>query len=226
MTVYYKATRLDGFDFYTGKTINYADAVGGRVAVPNRRGKAGCCTNSVLHASDMPTETLIGGSWPCRLFEVTGRPVAQKDHKFGFRSLRVVREVEAWQALGPQGREVAALVERATRLTLDEAERLAAAWYAARGAARYAAEDAAWYAAGGAARYVARDAAGHAAWGAAWYAVRGAAGGAARDVARDVARALVVRDRIGDRFTQAHYDTLTGPWATAIGPAHPEDVAA
>lgn len=37
--------------------------------------------------------------------------------------------------------------------------------------------------------------------------------------ARDAALALVVRDLI----SKEHYDLLTGPWAQAIGPAHPDD---
>ena len=68
----------------------------------------------------------------------------------------------------------------------------------------HAAEDAAWDAARDAARAAARDAA--------WYA------------AGDAAWALVVRDLIGQHgFTQEHYDTLTRPWATVIGPVHPDD---
>ena len=63
------------------------------------------------------------------------------------------------------------------------------------------------------------DAARDAAWAAAWDAARAAA----RDAAREAARALVVRDQVGDTFTQAHYDTLTRPWATVIGPVHPDD---
>ena len=59
------------------------------------------------------------------------------------------------------------------------------------------------------------DAARAAAWDAAWDAACAAA--------RDAARALVVRDQVGDTFTQAHYDTLTRPWATVIGPVHPDD---
>ena len=40
----------------------------------------------------------------------------------------------------------------------------------------------------------------------------------------DAARALVVRDLIGRHgFTADRYRTLTGPWATVIGPAHPDD---
>lgn len=177
MNTYYKATRPDGRDFYSG-TVDYATALATgepiRVRTPEQATYS-CCTPDVLHASDVPTEALIGGSWPCRLFVATGRPVAQEGHKFGFRSLVVVREVEGWRALGPQGDAIAALIERARTLTYDEGRSLDAAW------------DAAW------------------------------------DAARDAARALVVHDLIGDRFTQAHYDLLTRPWASVIGPVHPDD---
>jgi hypothetical protein len=37
---------------------------------------------------------------------------------------------------------------------------------------------------------------------------------------------LAVRDLIGQHgFTQAHYNLLTEPWATVIGPVHPDDEA-
>lgn len=212
MKTYYKATRPDGLDFYSG-TVDYAAAVGGRVTcrTGETRKKYDCCTPDVLHAADVPTETLVGGSWPCRLFEVTGRPVAKSGHKYGFRSLRVIREVDGWQALGPQGREVAALVERARRLTPREAEQLAAAWVAAASAAWVAAADAT------------RDAAGDAAWvaagDAAWVAAADAAWDAAAGAARAAAWALVVRDLLDTH----HYNTLTLPWATTIGPVHPDD---
>ena len=59
--------------------------------------------------------------------------------------------------------------------------------------------------------YAARYAAGYAAWDAAGYA------------ASDAAGALAVRGLIGDTFTQTHYDLLTKPWASIIGPVHPDD---
>lgn len=37
------------------------------------------------------------------------------------------------------------------------------------------------------------------------------------------ATALLARDLIRDRFTQEHYDLLTGPWRKVIGPVHPND---
>ena len=124
---------------------------------------------------------------------------------------------------GPQWQPIVVLVRRAAILTSAEAKALDAARAAAWDAALDAALDAARYAA----RYAARDAALDAAWDAARAAARdaarAAARAAARDAARDAARALVVRDQVGDTFTQAHYDTLTRPWATVIGPVHPDD---
>ena len=212
MTIYYKATKLDGTDFHSG-TVDYAAALesGERIDIgaAARRLPAACCTDTVLHASTVPTETLIGGSWPCRLFEVTGRPVAEEGHKRGFRSLRVLREVDAHLALGPQGVEVATLIERVRRMSPREMD-----------AVRLAVTLAAWDAAGAAGRYAAILAARLAAWDAAWdgvwdgvpYGVWYAAG------------ALVVRDLIGQHgFTRAHYDALTISLRKAGITVHPDD---
>ncbi len=145
--IYYKAVKVDGTDFYTG-TVDYAGALETGKALKrlsNNHGADGegvyeCCSDTVYHASDTPSETLIGGSWPCRLFEVTGKPVAVEGHKFGFRSLRVVREIEAWRALGPNGEAIVALLEEFKTYTPIQ-------WGAARDAARRAAWGAAWDAA-------------------------------------------------------------------------------
>ena len=145
--------------------------------------------------------------------------------------MTVVREIDAHEALGPQGVHVATLIDRARRLTRGEIDDLYAARHAASDAARHAASDAAlgatWGAARdatwdaalgaardatlGAARGAARDAASGAAWGAARYA--------ARYAARDTAEALLVRDRI----SKEDYDALTLPWRSAIGRIHPDD---
>jgi hypothetical protein len=243
--VFFKATLPDGTDFHSG-TVAYR--VGETVSVSEsaRRRTAKCCTDSVLHASTVPAETLIGGEWPCRLFEVTGRPVAEEGHKRGFRKLTVLREVDAHLALGPQGEHVAALIQRAGVLSAAEAGGLHAARDAARDAAAFAALYAAAYAAGTAARYAGRaaawvaagaaaqDAAGtplgatagtaaqDAALAAAWDSAWDSAQDAALDAAWDAARALVVRDLIG-QYAQDHYDLLTRPWASVIGPVHPDD---
>lgn len=210
MSTYFKAVRPDGTDFYTG-TIDYAAALGGEPVTLPVVPDPECCTSNVLHASTVPAETLVGGSWPCRLFEVTGTPVADEGHKRGFFSLTVAREVDAHQALGPHGEQVAALIDRAGKLTAGEGEKLDAAWDAARDATRYAAWDGARVAVLNAALASSRIAA--------RVAARVAALVAAQDGARDAALALVVRDLI----SKEHYDLLTGPWAQVIGPAHPDD---
>ena len=194
---YYKAVRPDGTDFATGTT---RPVIG--EWMPRIKGHLKLCKRG-YHVSDVPAETLIGGSWPCRLFEVEIAEDVSPEHIDGHKRVvhtyRPVRELPAWQALGPNGEAVAALIERAWSLTADEIQRLGvldAAWGAARDAA------------GSAARSAARGAAGSAAWGAAW----DAATGAARDAARDAAVGLVVRDLI----TPEQFGVLYGRWASVI----------
>jgi hypothetical protein len=214
---YYKATQPDGTDFHTG-TVDWAGALttGEVVRHPNpHRVDA----SGYLSVSTVPTDC-TGMRWPCRLLAVepVGRvwtPDRKKlPHKRSAPGWRVIAELPATDALGPQGPHVAALIERAGRLTPDDARRLSAA----RDAARDAAWSAVWYAV----RYAARSAARDAAWDAAWYAARDAARYAAWDAAGgaagDAVGALVVRDVIGRHgFTQDHYDTLTCPWREVIG---------
>jgi hypothetical protein len=108
---------------------------------------------------------------------------------------------------GPQGEYIVALIERARRLTDEEAA--GPRWT----------QDVGRRDASRAARRAARRATRYAAWYAAWYAARDAA-----PFAEDAATALVVRDLISpDDFTQEHYDVLTGPWRQVIGPIHPDD---
>ena len=198
---YYKATRTDGTSFYDSKT---KWTVGRITRHPNPNTSKGLCSSGVLHISDAPGETLVGGSWPCRLFEVEPRSalISGVDHKHGCTAVKVVRELPAWQALGPNGEAVAAHIERCKTITSEQARRLDAeqdaAWDAARDAvavwtaARDATRDAAWFAA--------RDAAAY------------AAGYAARFAARPAALALVVRDLI----TPEQFDRLYGPWASVM----------
>ena len=152
--MYYKATRPDATSFHDGETKWQVGRIV-RHSAPDL--SLGICSAGVLHISDAPGETLVGGSWPCRLFEVEprGDMIGPEDHKYGCTVVKVVRELPAWQALGPNGEEVAALIERCRTLTNDEIKRLGAArdaarhaaWYAARDARKDAARDAAWYAA-------------------------------------------------------------------------------
>jgi len=184
--VYYKATRPDGTDFYSG-TVLYEPARRVRPRAPEQGERLRLCGPGVLHAATVPTETLIGGSWPCRLFTVTGRPVFTDPghpHKVGFQELKVLEELEAWRVFGPQGQQVVSLIDRAATLTGNDIRALAAA----RDAAWDAARDAAW------------DAAGAAAWDAA---------GAV--VTWDLAAVT------GRPYTTAQRDLLIRPWADTIG---------
>ena len=68
----------------------------------------------------------------------------------------------------------------------------------------------------------------NAAWDALWNEAWGVALGAALDVWRyqvwGAVAALLVRDFIGDSFTQSDYDILTTPWRKVVGPIHPDDI--
>jgi hypothetical protein len=167
----------------------------------------------VLHISDTPGEVLIGGSWPCRLFEVEprGELVSDDSHKHGCAAVEVVRELPAWQALGPNGEVVAGLIEQCKTLTNKQAKHLAV-----RDAVRDAARDAACDAVRDAARDAACDAAWHAArdaaWGAAWRAAWDGVWDAAWDAVREAVLALMVRDLI----TAEQFDLLYGPWKSVM----------
>ena len=224
MPSYYKATRPDGTDWRTG-TVDYAAALRSGEPLTHPGPLVVDDPSTYLSVSTVPTDC-TGMEWPCRLFVVEPnrcRPHRSKrwPHKRCLRSLRVVEERPAHEALGPQGEEVAAIIERARRLTYEETGALDAAWAAAWDAAWAAA----WAAAGAAARAAARAAAGTAAWAAAWDAARDAAGAAAWDAAwaaawdaaRDAAGATLTRDLIGKHgYTQVHHDLLMGPWREVI----------
>lgn len=190
----YKATRPDGTDFRTG-TIDYAKALetGEPITHPEKFKRNRPST--YLSVSTAPTDC-TGMEWPCRLFVVEPIGRAWKNDNFPNKrccsALRVVEELPAHEALGPQGQGVAALIERCRTMTLDDAEKLDAAG------------DAAWVAAG------------VAAWGEAWDAARGAARGAAWGAALDAARAAawdaVLALLTKDVITDEQFDLLYGPW--------------
>ena len=139
--VFYKATRPDGTDFYTC-LVDYAAALASGKPLPELPGGGEFPGEGWYHLATVPTEC-VGMSWPCRLFEVEPVGSVHTDtdhpHKIGTTSVRVLREVDAHLALGPQGEQVAALIGRCRSLTGDELDRL--------DAARDAARDATWVAA-------------------------------------------------------------------------------
>ena len=145
---YWKAVREDGTDFYSG-TVRWAPEQGDipaeGIAVAHPTSTAwGEDHSTHLCASTSPTDC-TGFKWPCRLLEM--EPVAEVHEHAGSKvsalSWRVVRELPAMQALGPQGAAVAALIDGLRRLDAEALARLADAWDAARDAVRGAVRDAA-----------------------------------------------------------------------------------
>jgi hypothetical protein len=212
VTAYYKAVRCDSTDFRTG-TFRYE--VGQTVTHPCAR-RVRDDPSTYLSVSTVATDC-TGMLWPCRLFEVRGigRPLRASNlpNKRCFSALEVLAELPATDALGPQGVEIAALIERCATLTMAEARALGATWVATWDAARDA-RDAARDARD--ARVATWDAARVAAWVATRDAARVAAWVATRDAARDAAMgaalALVVRDLIPPE----DFEVLFGPWRQVI----------
>ena len=201
---YYKAVRPDGTDFYSGRIL--WDRVGEIVEHPNPGSPGGTDAKGYLSVSVSPADC-TGMNWPCRLLvvePVEGFPVWEPSpnlpSKRAAHAWRVIRELPAHEALGPNGAEVAAFLDLLPTLTSTQ---WGAARNAARSSARATALDVAWDAACGAAR----GAAGDAAWDAAWDAV----GGAAWDATSDAVGALLVRDMI----TTTQFDILTAPMRAA-----------
>ena len=218
-TTYYKAVRPDGTSFHdpSFRWVPESGPIpGGGLLVSHPRHLDRRSAAGYLSVSTVPTDC-TGMEWPCRLLEVVAVPrrkvVTPEPHslpsKRAASAWLVVDRLDPHLALGPQGPEVAAIIDRAGRLTQEEAARLVSAWnavgYAARGAARDASQSAAWDAARGAARIAARDAARYASRDAAWYASQSAAW--------DAASATVVRDLI----SPADWQTLAGPWLSVTG---------
>lgn len=219
---FFKAVRPDGTSFHD-PTFRWLpeDGVipegGWLVEHPSpaaRIGKhSGASASDYLSVATVATDC-TGFRWPCRLLEVepVGRACLDSFYlsKRRVRAARVVRELAPHLTLGPQGEHVAALIERAGRLTRDEERRVAdaldACWFdAARHAVWYAAWSAAWRAA-----WTARDAA------------QDAAQDAARSDVEDAVLGLLARDLI----STTHYDALTLTWRRAVGRIHPDDAEA
>ena len=186
---YYKAVRPDGTDFYSGKVL--WDRVGEIVEHPNPGTED---ARGYLSVSVSPADC-TGMRWPCRLFEVeqvedflVWEPTPSLPSKRASHAWRVVRELPAYEALGPNGVEVAAFLALLPTLTRTQWD---TAWDAAWAVTRFAAGDAAWDAT--------RDAA--------WAATRDATRFATWFVALDAALALLVRDLI----TTTQFDALTAP---------------
>ena len=94
MPTYYKLARPNGFDFHTGNTVNYRNAIGGTVTAPDYLHTARC--GHGLHYCANPNDCFIGASIPCSAYEV--RPVGSRHkpidgQKSKTETLAVLREI-------------------------------------------------------------------------------------------------------------------------------------
>ena len=150
---YYKAIRPDGTDWFTGKFRWLPEdgiiPEGGRlVKHPNPGPVGGGNAVGYLSVATAPTDC-TGMAWPTRLLRVEPVGEVWTPHPYGLPNKRaaqawwVIEERPAHEALGPQGREVAALIETARGLTPDQLDAIDTAWNAALNAALGAARKAA-----------------------------------------------------------------------------------
>ncbi len=90
---YYKLAQTDGWDFYSGNSINYRKNIGKTISIRDM-GRYELCTCSVIHASKNPNDCFVGAKIPCSAYLVSGKPVVDTEKKSGFISLKVIREIK------------------------------------------------------------------------------------------------------------------------------------
>lgn len=226
MTTYYKAVRPDGTDFFSG-TVAWMPLDGvippeGWLVTHPTATRLGPYADTYLSVSTEVADC-TGMRWPCRLLRVepAGRAVRHLDeelpHKWCSLAWRTVEELPAHQALGPEGAEVVAILERAAKITPTEAQALqttrTAEWYdsweAAHDVVWAVATDSGWYAGW----YAAREAAWQVAREATWDAVWDHEWDTMREAVRDAVGATFLRNQIPDEY----YDILMDPWLRVIG---------
>jgi hypothetical protein len=100
MNRYYKLARPDGFDFHTGRTINYRESIGKTVKCPkpkrhfeNWLKTTDLCSDTVLHACVNPNDCFVAAKMPCSAYIVEGKPVVKDENKCGFKKFFVVEEI-------------------------------------------------------------------------------------------------------------------------------------
>lgn len=90
--IFWKLARTDGFDFYTGKTINYRENIGKTVKCPEYDKNRHLCSYSYIYASRMPDQCFVGAKIPCSVFKVEGVPLIEVKEKAGFAKLKILEE--------------------------------------------------------------------------------------------------------------------------------------
>ena len=93
MERFFKLAEVTGWDFYTGKTINYRDNIGKIVRPPKANSELGLCSNGVIHASKNINDCFIDVKIPCSAYIVEGDPVVSDKEKCGFIELSIIEEL-------------------------------------------------------------------------------------------------------------------------------------
>jgi hypothetical protein len=120
-TAYFKEASLAGRDFDRGVPLELGTWT-------PRIGGLRMTLGGGYIVADRVTETAGHGEWPCRVYRVElpdGDWPLVEPHVFRVPTYRPVAELDAWTVLGPQGREVSALLERAAELSFTEVLKLA-----------------------------------------------------------------------------------------------------
>src|SRR5829696_432725 len=118
---YFKEASVAGRDFDRGVTLELG-------AWTPRIGGLRMRLGGGYLVADRVTETAGQGEWPCRVYRVEvpdGDWPLVEPHVFRVPTYRPVAELESWKVLGPQGREVSGLLDRAADLTYTEVFKLA-----------------------------------------------------------------------------------------------------
>lgn len=82
--IFWKLAQPDGWDFYTGETINYRASIGRTVKCPEP---------GIIYAGRDPNDCFAGAKIPCSAYRVKGRPVVKKGIAYGFTELEILEEI-------------------------------------------------------------------------------------------------------------------------------------
>ena len=218
MTTYFKATRPDGTDFYSGK-ISYFRALQDDSLVlhplPLRPGAKQAM--GYLSVATVPTDC-TGFTWPARLFEVEAPGDVWTPHpsnlpnKRATTQVRVIRELPAHELFGPQGKQCVAIIDAFDKLDDETKTALSAVR-----------TDEWWDALDRVERVAYGGRAGRAGLGAARGALRcRLVGWYDGDTAYGAALAVLTR-HLTNEVTADDYAELTRPWRELVSAVHPDD---
>ena len=91
----YKLAQPNGFDFHTGRTIQYRGlSYPHKIQVPNADATKGICSSGVGHASLNPNDCFQGAHLPCSAYELEFAPVCGDYTKYGWVEAIVLREID------------------------------------------------------------------------------------------------------------------------------------